>query len=139
MKRTAMAAVLAGLVAAGIGCGKNPPDQPQSSSSTGQSTVTPEVTLTGCLVQGSGPTVFVLENARLGDDKTGTPGSYVLVADNDTVKFDQDLNHEVQITGTSDNKAQPTPAAGQKPAEKDLPRFTAKTVTSVADKCTTPK
>jgi len=121
---------------AGIGCGKNPPSQPQSSSSTGHSTVTPEVTLTGCLVQGSGPTVFILENARLGDDKTGSPGSYVLVADNDTVKFDQDLNHEVQITGTSDNKAQPKPAAGQKPAERDLPRFTAKIVTSVADKCT---
>jgi hypothetical protein len=137
-----MAAMLAGLVAAGIGCNKNAPEQPQPqpqpTSSTGQSNVTPEVTLTGCLVQGSGATVYILENARLGNDTTGTPGSYVLVADNDTVKFDQNLNHEVQITGTSDNKAQPKPAAGQKPAEKDLPRLTAKVVTSVADRCTVP-
>jgi hypothetical protein len=138
MKRMAIAAMLTGLMVTGIGCGdKNPPDQPQATS-TGQSTVSPEVTLTGCLVQGSGPTVFILENARVGDDKSGTPEMYYLVADNDTVKLDQDVNHEVQITGVRDNKPQPKVAAGQKPAEKDLPRLTAKTVTSVADRCTTP-
>jgi hypothetical protein len=33
-------------------------------------------------------------------------------------------------------KTAPTPPAGQKVAEKDLPKFSAKMVTTVSDRCT---
>jgi hypothetical protein len=93
--------------------------------------------LTGCLTQGSGPTVFILENARVGDDMNATPASYLVVVENSSVNLSDQLNHEVRITGTREKKAQPAASAGQKPAEKDIPRLTAKSLTSVSDRCTT--
>jgi hypothetical protein len=47
------------------------------------------------------------------------------------------LNKEVTVTGEAELKTPPTPPAGQKVQEKDLPKFTAKAVSVVADRCTT--
>jgi len=149
MKRTAVAAVLAGLVATAAACHseKEPNPNPTStpSGTTTQSSTSgnaaQDVTLTGCLVQGSTSTVYVLENARVGDDKSSNPEMYVVIADSSAgLDLANQINHEVRVTGSKENKAQPTASTtGQKPPEKDLPKLTAKSIASIADRCTSPK
>ena len=111
-----------------------PPD-PQAQTQP-QKPTTEEITLTGCLVQGSTPTVFIFDNARK-DPKSPTekPVKYIVVAGPQDLNLRPHLNHEVRIVGVWDGKTAPTPTTG-KVEEKDLPRFTAKTVTMVSDTCT---
>jgi hypothetical protein len=93
--------------------------------------------LTGCLIQGSGPSVFILDNARANAaDKNEQGKTYLLAAATEDLSFRAQVNHEVTITGTADAKAAPMAPAGQKVAEKDLPKLTAKSITQVADTCT---
>jgi hypothetical protein len=107
-----------------------------------------EVTLTGCVTQGSSPTVFLFEGSREGaqgaagsaqqqQQRAAEKKSYVLVAGTEDLQLKNHLNHEVRITGMAENKTPPTPPAGQKVEEKDLPKLTAKSITMVADRCTT--
>jgi hypothetical protein len=96
-----------------------------------------DVTLTGCVTQGSSPTVFLLGNARMNAHDTNEKGKdYVLVAATEDLSFKTHLNHEVTVTGNAEMKAAVIPPAGQKANEKDLPKLTAKSVTEVADTCT---
>ncbi len=95
------------------------------------------VTVTGCLTQGSSPAVFILDNARQKpDDKTEKGQSYVIVAASEDLPFAANLNHEVSATGSADAKVAAPAPAGQKATEKDMPRFSAKSLTLVADRCT---
>jgi hypothetical protein len=116
-----------------------PPAAPPAAAGNQERQQTPDVTLTGCLIQGSGPTVFILDKAKDSTaDRTAPGQSYVLTSGAESVAFKDHVNHEVSISGTTEAKAKMMPAAGQKAAEKDLPKFTAKTVTMIADKCTAP-
>src|SRR4051794_2436076 len=105
MKRTAVAAVLASLVVTAAACHSEKDPQPNAGTTSGStqgSTTSGEkdVTLTGCLVQGSSSTAYVLENARIGDDKSGTPEMYLVIADSSANQdLTSQLNHEVRITG----------------------------------------
>jgi hypothetical protein len=103
---------------------QNPPDQAQKS----------EVTVTGCVIQGTSPTVFLLDNARVRPDDPNEKGKTYLLISADDLK--PHLNHEVSASGNAEAKTPPVPPAGQKVNEKDLPKFTAKAVTMVADRCT---
>jgi uncharacterized protein YdeI (BOF family) len=89
-----------------------------------------EVTLVGCVVSGSTPKIYLFENALDPAKKDVKGKTFVLV-----VAPDQDLskhlNHKIQIVGVAQDK----PATGTPPAEKDLPTFTVKTITMVADTC----
>jgi len=131
MKRQ-MFGVLAGVMAASAliaaqATSTPPPQQPDKPSG--------DVTITGCLTQGSSPAVFILDNARQKvDDKTEKAESYVVVAAGEDLPLAENLNHEVSVMGSA-HVASATPPAG-KVAEKDMPRFAAKTLTSVADRCT---
>jgi hypothetical protein len=51
------------------------------------------------------------------------------------VDFKANLNHRVSIVGTAEAKAMPVTKAGDKQDEKKLPKFTAKSVLSLADTC----
>ena len=117
---------------------QNPPPKPATPQSPEQSQQTPskaDVTLTGCLIQGSSPAVFILDNAKQkADDKTEKAQSYVVTQGAEDLPLAANLNHEVSVMGSAETKA--APPAGQKVAEKDMPRFTAKSVTLVADRCT---
>ena len=98
-----------------------------------------DVTLTGCLTQGSGPTVFILDNAKQNARDQNEKGkTYLLVASAEDLSFKNHVNHEVMVTGAADAKAAMPPAAGGKMTEKDLPKLTAKSITPVADTCTAP-
>lgn len=92
-----------------------------------------EITLTGCLIQGTAPTVFIFDDAKK-DPKSETEKAmkFVVVAGPQDLNLRPHLNHKVLIVGTSDGRT--APATG-KVEEKDLPRFTAKSVTMVADTC----
>ena len=99
---------------------------------------TADVSLTGCVIQGSSPTVYILDNARLkSDDANEKAKIFVLVNQVEDLDLKGHINHEVTVTGVAEAKTPPVPPAGQKVAEKDLPRFTAKALVMVADRCTT--
>lgn len=115
---------------------------PSQSSSQSSAQKAPSVTLTGCLTQGSGPTVFILDNARTNpSDRSDKGKSYVVTASASSVDLKSQLNHEVRITGAADEKAASadTPAAGAaagaKIDEKDMPRLQAASLVSVASSC----
>ena len=117
-----------------------PPSQttPPSSPPAAQATQPQdrEVKITGCIVQGSGPTVFLLENAKMDEQSTTEkPKTYILASGAEDVGFSRNLNHKVTVSGSAESKTAPVPPAGQKVAEKDLPKLTAKSVLSVADTC----
>ena len=106
-----------------------------------------EITVTGCLTQGSSPAVFILSNARQRpEDKTEKAESYVVVASSEDLPFAANLNHEVSVTGSADKtsasssmsstSSTSSTSAQNNKTEKDMPRFSAKTVTLVADRCT---
>jgi hypothetical protein len=100
---------------------------------------TQEVSLTGCLVQGSGPSVFVFENAKANPSDMDEKGrSYLLATDEMSISFREHLNHEVQIEGSAETMMPPIPLDGQKVKESDLPKLTATKVTHVATTCSQP-
>jgi len=136
--------------------------QEQSPSIPSPTTQTEDQSLTGCLIQGSAPAIFLLENARAtveaasvmpsgsassaaqGDRSTTSSGAsrgltYLVTASAASVDLKGQLNHQVTITGTGDTEVVSTPAQAPSPNarmnEKDLPKLAAKTVTKIADTC----
>ena len=94
-----------------------------------------EITLTGCVIQGSGPTVFIIENARKDPKSTTEPAvKFIVVPATEDLNLRGHLNHSVTIVGVSDGK--PVVLMTKKVEEKDLPRISVKSVTMVADTCT---
>lgn len=93
-----------------------------------------DVTLTGCVTQGSAPSVFILDNAKMNASDQKEKGKvYLLVPEGEDLGLAHHVNHEVSVTGIADSK--PAPPAGQKVVEKDLPKFSAKSLVMIADKC----
>jgi len=132
MKR--LISTLAVCLTVGVGASamqQTPPPNPQAQP---QTPPTQEITLTGCLIQGTTPTVFIFDKARK-DPKSPTEKAvkYVVVPSAADLNLRPHLNHEVQIVGVWDGRTAP---ATDKVEEKDLPRFTAKSVTMVSDTCT---
>jgi hypothetical protein len=94
------------------------------------------VSLTGCLVQGSGPNVFIFENAKTDPTDSSEMGrSYVLTTAMTSISFRDHLNHEVRIDGSAETRVPPDPPMGQKVNESDLPKLTATKLTPVATTC----
>jgi hypothetical protein len=114
-----------------------PPQQPPTTpQAPAQAQKLMDVELTGCLVQGSGPTVFIIENAKAENQTEAEKGkTFVLVSGAEKLEFTTHLNKKVKISGSAENKTVPTPKAGEKVDEKDLPRLTVRSVTHVADTC----
>jgi len=97
---------------------------------------TVDVTVTGCLIQGADPTVFLLDNARKNPKDTAeAPKRYLLKSEVEDVPLKTLLNHEVTATGVvvarSDVRPLPDPLL-----DKDLPVLTAKTIVTLTDRCT---
>ena len=98
-----------------------------------------EVSLTGCLVQGTGPSVFILENAKADPlDSSQTGRSYLLASSSMSLSFREHLNNEVRIDGTAETKMPPESPAGQPVKESDLPKLKATKITHVATTCSQP-
>lgn len=102
-----------------------------------QKTNPKDITLTGCVIQGSAPTVFLLDNARVNTQDPSEKGrTFVIVEATQDLNVKTHLDHEVTITGKAEDKTPPTPPPGEKIAEKDLPQLQASSLTMVADRCT---
>ena len=116
-----------------------------SQATVPQKQMPPEVVLTGCIVQGSSPTVFVFDNAKKDPNNATEKGvRYLLASAVEDVDLRTHLNHEVRIVGEVDVKvsadpvtAPPVPPVPPVPPdpEKNLPKLTAKSVTMVSDTC----
>ena len=111
--------------------------QPPAQDQTQQKVKTEDLTLTGCVIQGSGPTVFVFENARVNPaNREEKPRHYVLLTTTEDLELRPHLNHQVMLVGKGEIKILPTLKPGEKYKEIDLPRFTVVRVTEVATTCT---
>ena len=99
-----------------------------------------DITLTGCVIQGSAPTVFLLDNARVNTQDPSEKGrTFVIAPATEDLNISTHLDHEVTITGKAEDKVVPTPKPGEKVDEKDLPKLQASSLTMVADRCTAAK
>jgi hypothetical protein len=97
-----------------------------------------DVMLTGCVVQGSTPDVFLFDNAKKDPKSTSEKGErYFIAVSTEDLPLRANLNREVQMTGKITSK--PPLPAGQKPTEKDLPTFTTRSLTLISDTCGTVK
>jgi hypothetical protein len=103
----------------------------------------PELALTGCIVQGSGPAVFLLDKAKKDpSDAAEKAAKYFLSPAAPDINFRAHLNHVVRIAAEEDLKvsAMPvlepsSPNAPRPGEERTLPRLIVKSVTMVSEKC----
>jgi hypothetical protein len=157
MKRTVFAVTASVLLAGSFALAQSqtPAQDPQEPRTPAAAQPAPsqdkgtDVRITGCLIQGSSPTVFIIDNAKMATDSKTAEGKKYIVVMADAAGLRNQLNRQVTITGASDGAVTVTtppagtPDAGQKPAvsvqvrESDLPKFSGKTIVRVADVCTT--
>lgn len=81
------------------------PSAPSATQPSSQDRSDAETRLTGCLIQGSSPNVFILDNARMSTDAKTAEGKKYVVVMADASGLRSQLNRQVTITGTSDDKA----------------------------------
>ena len=101
------------------------------------------IQLTGCLVQGSSPAIFLLDKAKKDPgDKTEEGRKYFLSPAAPGVDLKAHLKHAVRVTATEDFKVsampvrEPVPPSTERPGEeRTLPRLIIKTITMVSEKC----
>ncbi len=130
--KTLVTAIAVCFLVAGLSARQDP-----TSPQTPQKPAVAEITVTGCLVQGSTPTVFIFENVRKDPKSTTEPAvKYIVVAATEDLNLQDSLNHQVRIVGLPDAKV--APPTTQKVEEKDLPKLSAKSLTVVSDTCSSP-
>jgi len=99
-----------------------------------------DTTLKGCLVQGSGPNVFILDNAKPSSAADTSKGErYVLEVSATPEQLKPVMNSHVEVSGTAKKaeKADAAPSAAGQDAtsEASLPKLTAKRITRIAETC----
>jgi hypothetical protein len=131
MKRILLGSIAAAFMTAAVAAQGTPPPASQQPAAPAAGS---DSTLVGCVTQGSGPTVYLFENAVDPAKKDSKPRTFKIVAKGD-IDLTQHLNHKVQLKGEADSKMPPPPPPGGKVEEKDLPVFTITSVTHVATTC----
>ena len=120
--------------------------QPTQTAQADQKKVPPDVILTGCIIQGSSPTVFLFDNAKKDPADTKEKGvRYLLASVSEDVDIRNQLNHQVRIVGEVDAVVSadpvtvpPVPPVQPPPdPEKSLSKLKVKSVTMVSDTCAT--
>jgi hypothetical protein len=100
-----------------------------------QRVTAPEIVLTGCVVQGSSPTIFIFDNAKKDPRDANEQGErYLFVSAVENFDFRAHLNHQVRVIGELDMRVSAMPQRDVT-FERTLQRFIVKTVTMVSDKC----
>ena len=123
----ACALAVSTIVAAQSG-GQNPPPDDQQKL--------PDVTLTGCLTQGSGPTVFIFDNAKADPKNLSEKGrAFVVVEATEDLGLARHINHELALTGQAEARRCRRRHPVRKPWN-DLPKFLVKTLKMVSESCT---
>jgi hypothetical protein len=116
------------------------PAAPQAPSVSVQTDKAADITVTGCLIQGSAPNVYVLENAKTSTAPADDKGKSYVVVVTGAADLKPHLNHQVRIVGgeNASVKVTPTPGGAQievKQDESSFPKLNARTVTMVANTC----
>lgn len=140
---TAFGAAIAITLAATAGTQAQQVSVPQSAPQNVPQRRTPaEVILTGCIVQGSTPTVFLFDAKKDPASAVEKAERYLLIPAAEDLVLRPHLNHVVRITGEFEMKVsampvspamRPTPA--QPGDERTMQRLNAKSLTMVSDKC----
>ena len=100
-----------------------------------------EVVLTGCIVQGSSPSLFIFDNAKKDPTSEVEKGNrYLLTFTVEDLRAH--LNHQVRVTAEVDLRVSAMPERRPTPSdppgaagERTLPRLIVKSVTMVSDRC----
>jgi len=115
-----------------------PPPIPKPPIQTSAKSTVAEITVTGCLVQGSAANVFILQNAKQDPQSAGEKAArYVVVPAAEDLVLKPHLNHQVRLLGVPDGRPQPVVQAGTPVDEKSIPALSAKSLTMVAASCGT--
>jgi hypothetical protein len=113
-----------------------PPPNAKPPLQTSAKSTEAEITVTGCLVQGSAASVFILQNAKRDPlSATEKAARYVVVPATEDLVLKAHLSHQVRILGVPDGKPQPTSQAGATVDEKLVPALNAKSLTMVSPSC----
>jgi hypothetical protein len=95
----------------------------------------PEISVTGCLAQGSMPSVFILENAKSSSGTTQeTSSRYVVLAESKAVDLLKHVNNEVQLKGSPEGVV---PPPEKQRDEKSLPKLRATALLLISNTCAT--
>jgi hypothetical protein len=94
-----------------------------------------DMTLKGCLVQGSAPNQFVLENAKLATDAESAKGkSYAVEIQAPADQIKSIVNTHVQIVGKAEKSDSASPD-DKDSKDSNMPKLTAKRITRIAATC----
>jgi hypothetical protein len=136
MLRILGAIALSSFVATAAVAQNAPPPQttrPQTQQPPQTAPQPPEVTLHGCVVQGTTPGIYLLRNAIDPTKKGDTPKIYRLTAQIEDPDWMSVTNKQVTMTGIPGVKPQPKP--GEKINEEELPTFSVSKFEALADTC----
>lgn len=119
------------LVAGAVSMGAQQQQQQQPPPQTER----PEITVTGCLTQGSMPSVFILDNAKPAAAATGTTQQtstrYLVIAEGKDVDLLKHINNEVQLRGSPEGVIPPP----EKRDEKNLPTLRTTSLMLISNTC----
>jgi hypothetical protein len=108
-----------------------------SQAMPGDAPQTQELTVTGCVTEGTDAGVYILTNAVAKPEMQNIPRAFRLTTDGADLDFTLHTNHQVQTTGRAELKPSPEPNPGGRVDPRDLPAFAVKTIQSVSERCLT--
>jgi hypothetical protein len=148
MKRAALSLMLSFAVAGSLYAAQDPAPRPEPAAApAAQAPAAPaqpsqdktsDITVTGCLIQGSAPNVWVLENAKMSTASATDKGKSYVVVVSGAADLKPHLNHQVRIVGAENAASRAAAPSGQaegKADEASFPKLNARTVTMVANTC----
>jgi hypothetical protein len=95
-----------------------------------------DLTVTGCVIEGTDAGVYVLTNALTRPDVQEVPKTFRLVSGGEDLDFALHSNHQVQAIGRAEVSAPPREAPpGGRIDPRDLPAFSVKSMRSISDRC----
>jgi hypothetical protein len=98
---------------------------------------TRDVTVTGCVTEGTDAGVYILSNVMAKPEIQNIPHTFRLVGGDADLDFTLHMNHQVQASGRAELKFPPDPAPGGRIDPRDLPAFAVETIQSVSERCLT--
>ncbi len=131
--KTIVSSLAVCLLAGTIAIAAAPRQQQQQQQEPPQKPQPTEATLLGCLVQGSMPSVFILDNVKVTGGGIKESGMrYMVIAEGKDVDLRSHVNHEVELRGmVSTTTPPPTPPT----EEKDLPTIRARELRMISSTC----
>jgi hypothetical protein len=94
-----------------------------------------DVTLTGCVQEGTDAGVYILTNAVNRGESKDLPRTFRLVSNGEELDFTLHANHQVNATGRAELKSPSDGRPGGRIDPRDLPTLAVKTIQTVSERC----